>query len=1207
MSKLRICVLGQFSVTSDLRQLVLGPSEARLLACLAIHYPAVVQRARVAGILWPDSSEERARANLSTARWRLSLALSRQGLPSGVVRSSKDFVGLEAQLCEIDLDDFRRNSSSSAVAIASAAGLQRAVECAGLYKGDLLEDWDVEWCRLEREDLRRRYLDTLRALGEVFEQRGRFDLALMYMRRAAEADPLNEIAQRNLIRLLHKSGNRAAAVAQLNLFARLCRSELGIEPDTETLALRDVPTPTRADVVLGTQEQGTLTIRLEQAPIIGRVHERGIIVRLLESTVSNSGESALLVGDVGIGKSRLANWAVEEWMGRGGALGEGRCIEFNEPIPYQPIFDALAQIVSPKEFTELLRQPPIKGRQAETRESPLTRATYTEKAWQADRVWQFSRLVNCLKQAAAEKPLLIVIEDIQWADAGTMDFLSYLLGHIRNTRLGVILTSRSVGDYKSRRNSERAARSSTYVLRLVPLSRRETIELAQFLLGRTRLPGGLSDWLCDETEGNPLFLVETVRLFQQRAQGSTFSSDIQQKMGDPRGRGPASIPEGVRTAVERRLTLLQGTPKRVAQLASVLGRSFGEELLDMLAEMSGPRLSRAIVQLIIAGIFERDSQGYRFVHDKIRAVCYESLSLKAKRAFHARTAEVLAQMPGVPIQSLAWHQHSACQWRLATASWELAGDQAKEIYAFEEATTAYQRALFCLQRDKTVTISRSAYAEIALLFKLDEAFASHSNPNDWSAVLDRLGVLCGRSGRNELIAAWYLRRAIRQEHAGSFARAAGLARRAWFLAKSAADAVGEVDALRVLAWVLNRGGRHDRSIVVSRLALDKIGDSRPPTLVSILWQAAAAHLKRSRYQAASAYLERAETVALDLGLRLELHHIATLRAIIDKWTGRVVASRSGLLRALDLASNASDQVGMARAGFHLATLDVLTGDPGRGLRRLREAILASRSVGYTRTHLACLNEVAHGIGRILGNYSWARSALSHALRLAEGSGSVLLGAMCLDSQATLLFDEGRLEEALVVVNEVLRLLRHERGSMGPNQESLARRGSILLGLGRVQEAMQDLEVASCVQSEMGDRLILVETLTFLAIAYSRSGEVRRARSKSEEALRVLAENDHAAMQPQRIFWHHYLILEGLDPETRMPFLELAVKHIKTQASTLSRAQQLRFCQRVSLNRTILETWAKQSKQSGASHEVESVVGAHVLARVPIHQPEIRHP
>jgi len=1174
VNRLRVCVLGQFSASVGSGQLALGPSEARLLACLALHYPAVIQRPRVAGILWAESTEERARANLSTARWRLASAFSKQGLPTAVIISSKDSVGLESRLCEVDLADFRKNSASSVVAMGSPAGLVRAAECARLYRGDLLEDWDVEWCRLEREELRQRYLHTIRALSDAFEQRGRLDLALAYTRRAAEADPLNEVVQRNLIRLLHRSGNRASAVAQFNLFARLCRSELGIEPDPETMALRGILNPPSGDVASGAPSgHGAVAIRLERAPIIGRAAEKAVITRLMDSTIAGNGGSILLLGDVGIGKSRLADWAVEEWAGRGGVLGQGRCIEFNEPVPYQPVLDALSQLIDAKDLGELFRQHPGATHRDENRRTTVNRGADAKQSWLADRTWLFARLLACLEQAATERPLLVVVEDMQWADAGTLDFLSYVLGHVRSTRLGVVLTTRSVGDRQSCRNAERVARNCTFVLHLAPLSRGETAELAQFLLDRTRLPGDLSDWLHDETEGNPLFVVETVRLLQQRGYPSTSVSLLHRGASDLRGRAaPSKIPEGVRLAVEQRLALLQGATHRVAQIASVLGRSFSEELLDMLVEMSGSRLSRAVVQLIMAGIFERDGGGYRFAHDKIRAVCYESLSLKSKRAYHARTAAVLAQMPGVPIQSLAWHQHSACQWRLATASWELAGDRAKEVYAFEEAASAYRRALSCLQKDKTTDSSRPIQPEALLLFKLDEVLANHGNPADWNAVLDRLGELCRRSARKDLIAAWYLRRAVHQEHIGNFSLAASLARRAWFLAKSAADATGEVEALRILAWVLNRGGRHDRSMLVSKLALARIGDSRPPSLVSTLWQAAAAHLKRSRYQSAAAFLERAEAIALDLGLRRELHHIAALRAIGDKWTGRIVASRAGFLRALELASEACDQVGIARASFHLATLDVLRGDLGAGLRRLRKAILTSRSVGYTRTQLACLNEVAYGIGRILGNHTWARRALAHALRLAEGSGSSLLIAMCRDSQAALLLDEGRLSEALAVINHVLQLLQCQRGSIGPNQESLARRGAILLRMGRLEDAVRDLEQAGRVQAEMGDHLILVDTLTYLAMAYAKKGETNRAQATSEEALRTLAENDYASMQPQRVFWHHFLILEGVGRQPRMHYLERAVKSIEGQASTLSSAQRLRFCRQVALNQTILETW-----------------------------------
>jgi len=142
-------------------------------------------------------------------------------------------------------------------------------------------------------------------------------------------------------------------------------------------------------------------------------------------------------------------------------------------------------------------------------------------------------------------------------------------------------------------------------------------------------------------------------------------------------------------------------------------------------------------------------------------------------------------------------------------------------------------------------------------------------------------------------------------------------------------------------------------------------------------------------------------------------------------------------------------------------------------------------------------------------------------------------------------------------------------------------------MGRLEDAVRDLEQARGVQTEMGDHLILVDTLTYLAMAYAKKGEADRAQVTSEEALRTLAENDYASMQPQRVFWHHFLILEGVGRQPRMHCLEQAVKFVEEQASTLSSAQRQRFCRQVALNQAILETWDKYSNAAKPALGVRS--------------------
>jgi len=196
MAILRVALLGRFAVSCESRPVDLQASASRLLAYLTLSFGRMVPRSRVAGALWPDLSESRARANLSTVTWRLQTALLTHGRSDTVLGRKSDSLGLDASTCDVDVEIFKRESIGPGVHLHTLDGLARAARAVDLYRGDLLEDWDEDWCLLEREQLRHRYTCTLRGLSEGFERLHRYDLALRFARKAAEVDPMSETMQR---------------------------------------------------------------------------------------------------------------------------------------------------------------------------------------------------------------------------------------------------------------------------------------------------------------------------------------------------------------------------------------------------------------------------------------------------------------------------------------------------------------------------------------------------------------------------------------------------------------------------------------------------------------------------------------------------------------------------------------------------------------------------------------------------------------------------------------------------------------------------------------------------------------------------------------------------------------------------------------------------------------------------------------------------
>jgi DNA-binding SARP family transcriptional activator len=1176
MAKLEIRLLGRFAVVSETGPIELKARPAQLLAYLALTGGRTIPRTRASGALWPELPEERARANLSTVAWRLRGALESHGHPAGVLVATATSVGLNMDLCEVDVEQFRRGVLRPGQTEAGLEHLSRTIHALQHYKGDLLEDWDVEWCQLERENLKQCLVSSLQALAEGFARRGRQDLAVEYARRAAEADPFNEPAQRSFMKLLIRTGDKAAAVGQFRRFARLARSELGVEPDAETISLlAEMKRPAHIGSVGNAQIPAAPAIQPERAPLMGRSDERQVTAALLDAAIAGSGKGILLVGEAGIGKSRFAEWVAEEWAARGGATLLGRSIEFNEPVPYQPVLDALGVFVDSDDVARFV------GRDGSMLPASslddAVGSTGDPSPWPPGKLRLFHWLQAPLEEASRKRPMLVMIEDLQWADTGTVDFLSHLLERARHMRVVVLLTARPVGTRPLHdSNLGRLSRHCTAVLRLGPLSEVETGELIRVLFEGHRLSSNLVVRIFTESEGNPLFVIETLRLLQQQPR-EPLSNRFP-------GLGPVSplesdlgIPDGVRTAVQQRLILLDPAARQVAEIASVLGRSFDEELLATVSKGSRNRLSRSIGCLLKHGIFQRENAGYRFSHDKIRAICYESLPVHLRRMYHGRAATGLMQWPDVPTHRLAWHQHSAGQWNSAAASWAQAGDQARGFYAYEEAVQAYKCSIACVRRDVTRGSGDKILDEVLLLAKTDEVLDVLGRPEDRVVLLGRMGALCRRHPEPPLLSVWLTRSALLQEHFGRFDLAAGLARRAWVIARAARNMGEEAQALRVLAWMLNRAGRHRRSLAVFQLALRRTGNVNAQLRIAILRQAATVHAKTGNYAAAAACLQSARSILAGLDENSEAPFVSMTEAIVLKWTGNLTASRANLLGGLRFAEEIHDPVTAARVTLQLATLDALEASLGNAVRRLRKARVSAQTTGHPRTVMACRNEIANSVGRLMGNYNWAWDASKRALELSITSGNSLLVAVCKDSQAQLHLDHHNADAAEELVDEVLRLFDREGHSgdpYGPFLESLAKRGIIALLRGDHEQAVASLEQARDIQTRVGERLMLPDTLSHLALAYAGLRDPDRALATSNEALKLLAEIGHANLQPQRIFWHHFRILAEFNREPRLPFLCRAVEFIAAQAATLSQAQQVRLRRDVPLNREILTAWER---------------------------------
>ena len=526
-----------------------------------------------------------------------------------------------------------------------------------LYGGDLLDGHDEPWLRPERDRLRGRHLDALGELADLCEAAGDLAEAVTHAERLLRHDPLREEGYRRLMRLHAARGDAARALGVYHECSRLLESELGVAPSAATRAAYAALLPREAP--------GSGEPVAGPPPLVGRAAERRRLVELWRACVAGRTQFVLLTGEAGIGKSRLAE-DFRAWCARQGAVvAEARCHAAEGPLVYGPVTAWLRSGALRPRLAQLDRE--SRSELARLLPELLTEVPDTPKPEPLPADEQRRRLLEAVADAvlAGPAPRLLVLDDLQHADRETCRLLHFLIRRDPAARLVVVATAR-------REEIDRDHPVQELLAGLDALERYAEIELGRLDRAETdvlarRLTGEPVDIerLFAETEGNPLFVVEALRV-------------------GPRQDAPVS--RRVQTVLETRLAQLSGTARELAEVAATIGREFRVDVLAAAAGGDDEALLRGLDELWRRRILrEHGGEVYRFSHDKIREVAVLGVSPPRRRLLHLRIAPALerayAADPGPVSAQIAAHYAEGGSPGHAVTWYRRAAEAAQELHA----------------------------------------------------------------------------------------------------------------------------------------------------------------------------------------------------------------------------------------------------------------------------------------------------------------------------------------------------------------------------------------------------------------------------------------------------------------------------------------------------------------------------------------------
>ncbi|HVF79419.1 MAG TPA: AAA family ATPase [Solirubrobacteraceae bacterium] len=696
-----------------------------LFAYLVLHRKRLVRREELVDALWPEQSPASPESALRTLVSRLRTALG-EGI---VVGRSELTLELPAD-ASVDLESATEGIKRAERALEQSSweeAMSAAEDALSAAYGGFLPRVEAHWAEDERRRLDELCLRALECLAACGLGLGGAQLSATERaaRRLIEAAPYRETGYRYLIEALAARGRVAEALQVFDGLRRLLQEELGVPPSAGLRSLherllnetglewrseRDDPLAVRP-AALNAAGSAPPPLALPSAflaparEFVGRDEDLERLWGVYRQASSGTCRVAFLRGEAGIGKTRLATELALRAHAAGAVVLYGRCDE--EPLlPHQPFVEALQHYVATCPVPELREQ--VSASSGELRRLVPELAQRLPDLAQpmsgdpeGERYRLFEAVAALLRRVGESRPVVLVLDDLHWADKPTLLLLRHLTRHARSTALVVVGTYRDTGvapghplietlaDIGREHRGDRVTLGALDMAAVTVLVRAHAGRQAPELVR----------WLLEETDGNPLFIVEMLR---HLAESGAFEGTPGRQTADL-WLGEVGIPEGVKDVIGRRIARLGESTRRVLTIASVSGRDFELAVLERASELGQDELVEALEEAARAGVIEEVggvAGRYTFTHSLIRETIYGGLSALRRALYHRRVAVSLeatyADEPDAHSAELAHHFRQAgspSDLEKAIAHGELAGDSAVAQLAYEHAAAHYRQAV----------------------------------------------------------------------------------------------------------------------------------------------------------------------------------------------------------------------------------------------------------------------------------------------------------------------------------------------------------------------------------------------------------------------------------------------------------------------------------------------------------------------------------
>ncbi len=819
----------------------------------------------------------------------------------------------------------------------------------------------------------------------------------------------------------------------------------------------------------------------EKDVFVGREEEMDHLKEHLNEVKEKGASTVFVTGPAGIGKTRLVSEFKQDVAKKNFEFLTGRSFyETSEPYrPFREAFDryeTIASMLGPEKVSD-------------------RKDVEDKKRFDAERHAEWYETAQEVKETAAERPLVLFLDDVQWADRSTLELLHYLTVELTDSPVLFIGAYRPEDldkDHPMKECRDRMVRENIFnELRLEPLDWEDTKRIVKNQIGAKSIPDDFVKLVHQTTEGNPLFTRECIN---QMLEDGTLKP---RKNEYPESEDALDIPEVVESVIQRRVKRLGDETQKILSKASVIGEEFSFELLQEVTGLSELELLDHLDILVDTGLIEDDpmEEVFSFSHTLIHLSVYEDISPKIKRGYHRVVGKEMEQLYEGELESihsdLGYHFEMGQEMNKAVGYYLKAGEEAKRVYAHEDAIEIYHNILDILDEYPDASMDRPEVLEALgdtykIIGKYEQAETCFQGALDETTEREKQG----RS---------YRKIAESLKKRGDYDKAGEFIERGLSLIED--DQTEGCKLLAQKGLVSMRRGDYTeaiRSFKKEKDLAEKIGDSKDRA--NALHDLGTIHLKKGEFAQAEGHLEKA------IELREELEDMKGLGksignlAAIYIYKGELDKALEHQKRSLDINEKRGDKLGMAGGLHNLGNIYLDKGKSEKALEVYERGLKIRKEIGDKLGISGSLNNIGN-LYQDKGDLKKALEYHERSLDISEqiGDREGIANSFC--NMSMVYHYMGELDEALEYQQRSLAI-RKEIEDKQSIANSLTKLGTIYLRMNDLTNAQEQIEQSLELAEEIGKHNLSALNLARMAEVMVEEGNLDKAEKKVEEALKI---------------------------------------------------------------------------------------------------------